>query len=815
MIYGGQKRLLEAITNSAIDRRLEPLLNRLAVLHRSLHCWASQQWHPSRVLKLLLLALLCVSQLATASHSATAADEQKPKKFEILGVHAGIAGKYKVGCWTQLDVLLRGGPENHGGVVVVAVPDGDGVPSEVVSAPIAVLANSPTTARVYIKPGREMPDIVVRFVEVNSAGDAGRVIAKRSFECSLSAEPLRQGPALSDREQLIVGVGGPTGIESAAKAYNMQAPMGGTITEVRIDNVGRLPTRWYGFDGVDTVVLATSNADIYQPLTPASPQITALRQWVELGGRLVLVVGSQADLLLAPGSALGQFVPGRFTNTVPLKQLRSFEAFANANEPLTDGDSLDNPLLVPQLVDVRGQIEVQEGGDLPLVVRAPLGFGEVVFIGADFDRPPFLTWPDRGRFMARLLGYVPLEKPDESNPYGNLGYNDLAGSLRAALDQFKGVRIAPFWFVASLVLGYLMLIGPIDYFLVKRVLGRMELTWVTFPAMVIAVSAGAYFLANWMKGNELIVNQIDLIDVDLARAGAANPGNMQPAVAGQTQRDASAPLVRGTSWFNVFSPSRSAYDVTIATKSLGIELAGERQLVAWMGQPGQGLGGMSGRATAPVLDWPYQFAGDLTSLAGVPIQNWSSKPFVARFDGEAKTPGLAFELKAGAGELLLGSVTNLLTEPLEGCLLAYRGTAYPITRLEPGQKFELDPGTRRDLAAELTERQGSENQAPALQFRYGRGMQTTVSMETTAIIERLAFYQASGGLSAAKLINRSAATLDGSTHLAAGQAILFGRTEKPATTVELQGKVPTSPRNQNWTYRRWFLPVEPVRRDQE
>ena len=784
------------------------------MLRRARHCWASQQWHPNQILKLLLLTLLCVSQIASVGQSATAADEQKPKKFEIQGVHAGIAGKYKVGCWTQLDVLLRGGPENHGGVVVVSVPDGDGVPSEVLSAPVAVLANSPTTARVYIKPGREMPEIGVRFVEVDAAGDAGRVIAKRTFECSLSAEPLRQGPALSDREQLIVGVGGPIGIESAAKAYNMQAQAGGTITEVRIDNVGRLPTRWYGYDGVDTVVLATSDADTYQSLTPASPQITALRQWVELGGRLVLVVGSQADLLLAPGSALGQFVPGRFTNTVPLKQLRSFEAFASANEPLTENGSLDNPLLVPQLVDVRGQVEVQEGGDLPLVVRAPLGFGEVVFIGADFDRPPFLTWPDRGRFMARLLNYVPPEKPDDSNPYGYLGYSDLAGSLRSALDQFQGVRIAPFWFVASLVLGYLMLIGPIDYLLVKRVLGRMELTWVTFPAMVIAVSAGAYFLANWMKGDELIVNQIDLIDVDLARAGAGNPGGAGNAASpGQLARDPSAPLVRGTSWFNVFSPTRSAYDVTIATKSLGIELAGERQIVAWMGQPGQGLGGMSGRAAAPVLDWPYQFAGDLTSLAGVPIQNWSSKPFVARFDAEAKSPGLSFELRAGAGELLLGSVTNLLAEPLQGCLLAYCGTAYPIDRIEPGQRFELDPGTRRDLAAELTARQGGENQTPDYRIRYRRGMQMTVSMETTAIIERMVFYQAGGGVGAAKLVNRSAATLDGSSHLAAGQAILFGRTEKPAATVELQGEVPTSPRNQNWTYRRWFLPVEPASQD--
>ncbi|MBX9792082.1 MAG: hypothetical protein K2Y37_24425 [Pirellulales bacterium] len=753
-----------------------------------------------------------LSITATASLPVAAkqpATKVPAKRLEITGVQAGIAGRYKVGCWAPLDVLLQGGPENRQGVVVVSVPDGDGVPAEVVSAPLAVLASTRAAVRVYVKPGREMPEIGVRFVEIDAAGDSGRVIAKATFEASMSGEPNRQGPALSDREQLIVGVGGPIGVELAARTYNNESETGSPITHVRVADMRRLPDQWYGYDGVETVVLVTSDADIYQNLTPTSPQIMALRQWVEFGGRLVVVAGSQADLVLAPGSALAQFVPGQFTRTVPLRQLRSFETLAGANTPLAEGGALDKPLLAAQVADARGQVEIREGADLPLVIRAPLGFGEVLFVAVDLDRPPFLNWPDRGRLMARLLGYVVPEKSDdESQQASYYGYSDLAGSLRSSLDQFKGVRIAPFWLVASLVFGYLLLIGPIDYLLVKRVLRRMELTWVTFPAAVIVVSAGAYFLANWMKGDELIVNQIDLIDIDLARAGA---GSGAPAAGGAAADGpgftSGAPLVRGTTWFNVFSPSRSSYNVSIASADAGIEPNQSRQLVSWMGQPGTGLGGM-GRAEAPVLDWPYQYAGDLTGLEGVPIQNWSSKPFTARLHAMSTEPGLSCQLRARVGALLEGSLTNELDEPLENCLLAYRGTAYPVGQLKPGEKFEIDPGRRRDLAAELAQRQGGQGANYSFHVGYRRrGYYATVGMALPALIDRLAFYQAGGGPAWAQLGNRSESRLDGSSHLQAGQAILIGQTTKPAVSIVLDGQTPRGSRNQYWTFRRWFLPV--------
>ena len=64
-----------------------------------------------------------------------------------------------------------------------------------------------------------------------------------------------------------------------------------------------------------------------------------------------------------------------------------------------------------------------------------------------------------------------------------------------ALDQFSGVVLVPFWLVVLLVVAYIACIGPLDYWIVKRLLGRMEATWATFAFTVTLFSVGAAALA--------------------------------------------------------------------------------------------------------------------------------------------------------------------------------------------------------------------------------------------------------------------------------------------------------------------------------
>ena len=96
------------------------------------------------------------------------------------------------------------------------------------------------------------------------------------------------------------------------------------------------------------------------------------------------------------------------------------------------------------------------------------------------------------------------------------GVSDLSSQLRLGLEQFPGVKLIPFGWVAFFIFLYILLIGPGDYLFLKKVLKRMELTWITFPTIVVTVSLLAYFAAYRLKGNDLLVNKVDVIDVDQA-----------------------------------------------------------------------------------------------------------------------------------------------------------------------------------------------------------------------------------------------------------------------------------------------------------
>ena len=64
--------------------------------------------------------------------------------------------------------------------------------------------------------------------------------------------------------------------------------------------------------------------------------------------------------------------------------------------------------------------------------------------------------------LCRLVG---LETDDDERADDrDLAFDQMAGQLRSALDQFTKVRLVPFWVIVVLILVYLVLIGPGDYF---------------------------------------------------------------------------------------------------------------------------------------------------------------------------------------------------------------------------------------------------------------------------------------------------------------------------------------------------------------
>src|SRR5207245_4443414 len=115
--------------------------------------------------------------------------------------------------------------------------------------------------------------------------------------------------------------------------------------------------------------------------------------------------------------------------------------------------------------------------------------------------------------LQKMLTDLAPRVGNQADPNDQRGANDLSTDLQRTLDNFD-VRVIPFGYVALFIILYIVVVGPLDFLVLKYVFKRLEWTWFTFPTVVLAVSVAAYFTAYAIKGNDLKINKVDIIDID-------------------------------------------------------------------------------------------------------------------------------------------------------------------------------------------------------------------------------------------------------------------------------------------------------------
>jgi hypothetical protein len=97
---------------------------------------------------------------------------------------------------------------------------------------------------------------------------------------------------------------------------------------------------------------------------------------------------------------------------------------------------------------------------------------------------------------------------------GNTGgsLTQRGNNLMSALANLPSLNLPSLPLTASLILLYVIFVGPLNYFLLKAV-GRRELAWFTIPAIAIAFSAGAYGIGVGTRGQSVQGTQISIIHV--------------------------------------------------------------------------------------------------------------------------------------------------------------------------------------------------------------------------------------------------------------------------------------------------------------
>ena len=711
-----------------------------------------------------LLAAIAPALLA----SPIWAQFEEPPEFKSATV--GFGGKFKSGHWCPVRLALMAPKFGTTGRLELAAADGDQTP--------AIYADE-DEEQLNIGPG-EMK-IVERYVKSGPIGSP--IKARFQMDGRVVWEQDLGAPALGATQELVVGLGPSAGLEDVAAALKRRADGGLQVAQVAA--AGELPHSWWGYDGVDTVLLATSDAQFLAAMTDA--QRTALRQWVELGGRLVLTVGARGAEISALGSAWAEFVPGKLEEVVPLRERAGLETFTRSELPFEQEFFQRNRPMIARLSEVRGEVlfgEATVSSAKPLAVRTPFGLGQVLFVALDLDHPSLAAWPGRARLLAALVQREsqPTDTAEqETQQLGHLGYTDLIGQLHHALEQFPGVSLVNFTTVAVLTIVYLLLIGPGDYLLLSRLGWPRHFTWISFPLVAVAALVGVVLVGRQAHGTRVRLNQVEIVDIDLEHK-----------------------VVRGTAWAHLYSPETARYDaeLTLAAPS---ELATHPQgWLAYQGLPGDVLGGLGSRQVALLATEPYRATtpGLRQEVTGLPTPTASSKSLAIRW--WAATPLVVEnQLALDAFGQLGGEFQQPLAVELRDCLLASGEKLFRLGTLRPGQHVAVDPQRALNLEWRLTERRVQQTKDVATPWNQ-------TATDVPPIVQMLMFHQAAGGRNYTGLTNNYQPQIDLSEHIRLGQAVLVGRAETPVAQLKHNGEPLAAPsETTTWTWYRLILPVKP------
>lgn len=597
----------------------------------------------------------------------------------------------KFAAWAPLEIVLETTAAVPGAArLVIETPDADGVMT-VLSLPLDLAARQPGApfiARGYIRPAAGGETTVTVRGDKDALSDPYRIRPLRP-RGALTYFVLSLGSKLPRFDLPKPTAGGAEETEATVGPLR-----GGRVELAAITDVEQLPNHWFGYDAADLVVLSTSDSAFVKHLFGNEKKRTALREWIARGGRIAIALGANAALATQlPG--LGELLPVAVNAAAPTRQIEPSkdEKARPATLPLywaaresSQISSITASLISSKAFTVANFTAKPGGGARAMIPpasrtavgeavvawQAALGIGRVTVIGFDLDRPPFTDFSRQAEFwdwVLRECGWSRASvgsegKPRQPNAAPRDDEDEVAVALRTHLDTFDGLPVVSFGSVAFLIALYILLIGPLEYYFLKRVFGRLELTWLTFPLIAATVCIAAFLSASAMKGRDIRINKVDVVDV------VAEPGNGR---------------IYGSTWFTLFSPKIAEYS---------IQLAPDKQWTKENGEPLVGWTGSSRAGRAGLLRRSYRYGNDAQELDDVPVQVWSTKSFSANWAGklDSALPVVESRLVHPPGDptKAVGTFINRLPfEALFECVAFYAGQAYSIGTIVKGQEVRL------------------------------------------------------------------------------------------------------------------------------
>jgi hypothetical protein len=500
-------------------------------------------------------------------------------------------------------------------------------------------------------------------------------------------------------------------------------------------------------------------------------------------------------------SPLASWIPIKVQGMQRLTDLSAIESFCRQSSRIMGVG--DEPVDVARFNVVEGKTLVSslEG---PLLCRIPLGLGRVTVFGIDANSPQLLRWGGMGDLLRRLFD---LDEPQskrsqpQTSRLTQTGITELATQFDSTQDEFPSVARVTTWPVMGLLVALLLVIGPIDFFLVHRLFNRPELTWITFPIFAAAAAGSAILWGTWAKGDRLLSNQLDVVDVDVASGTA---------------------YARSSSL--IYSPEHRRYNVSGETGSLmsgasGSPSSSPGPRIGWHGKAESSFGGMYRSSGAEIARASYSSKPAERGLQGLPVAVWSTKSLEAEWEGPVS--GLIDnQLESRGPSRLSGTLRHHFSEPLEDWVVAYGHQVFrPRTDPKTGIALPLAPdvpwspqtASQRELAGYLTGATKVTVTSDTTRMEEDRIVHTDydpLDRDPVAILRMMTFHRESGGTLYTGLGNGVLRTSDWTPLLELDRAVLVGRIRQPVMHWTIDGK-PIAP-DASSTFVRLVLPVRSV-----
>ncbi len=529
-----------------------------------------------------LYFVFCTFALLPGSE-ARAQQNSPPPDRPTLYSDFGFAGKIPADRWAPITVWVSPGEKALGGSIVTEF-DQDATQAARIITPFAATPGVQTPVQIVAA----LPAMVDR-VTFTMLDDRGRRIARLRYSTLPGDEAALLPAAIGVDEGLLVCVGR-TSLPEAVRVWrDIVEPQGqgqptrpwaspsnpGSITLADTDRAWStvraaavepqtLPFSWIAWDGVTVLVADADSASAADPRA-----IDAVRTWVEGGGRLLVIAGVAGPQWRSwlPDGPAGDLVDLGDPVVTPLPEECADAMVAEAARDRTDALEGEKeaeeiksrppvpapavrvpmrPLRLTERARADGWCTRWRAGEHAALVEGPVGFGWVTIIGFEPRQAPSVlsaraagaVWRDALRAPAAVW----LEGRVMANPWGQpwwgRGESETQHAMVGLLNRLHGVPNLGdmiFFVIGGCMLALAFLVGPVDYFLLRR-LGAGQHSWLSALAWIGLASAGAYTAPVLLRSGPTQVTRLTVVDriadAPPADAPAAAPFAWQTGLTG-------------------------------------------------------------------------------------------------------------------------------------------------------------------------------------------------------------------------------------------------------------------------------------------